>query len=92
MPYYKVPDSKSPHFLESENDIHFLPEGSTLISDADALEMLPKADPKQAIKDQIAALESQITPRRIRDFAVSGDATFIKGIDAQIAKLRGELA
>lgn len=41
---------------------------------------------------QIIALESQITPRRIREALLSGDHSFIESIEAQIAALRSQLA
>lgn len=49
---------------------------------------------KQAKADklaQIAALEAQVTPRRIREAVLSGDSSFIAEIDAQIAAIRATL-
>lgn len=40
---------------------------------------------------QIAALEAQVTPRRIREAVLSGDSSFIAEIDAQIAAIRATL-
>lgn len=40
---------------------------------------------------QIAALEAQVTPRRIREAVLSGDNSFIADIDAQIAAIRDTL-
>lgn len=40
---------------------------------------------------QIAALEAQVTPRRIREAVLSGDSSFIADIDAQIAAIRATL-
>jgi hypothetical protein len=46
---------------------------------------------KQNILTQITALEATITNRRIREAQISGDMSFIAGVDAQIAVLRGTL-
>jgi hypothetical protein len=48
-------------------------------------------DPKIAIKAQIADLEAQLTPRRIREAMASGDYTIVKGIENQIIVLRSAL-
>ena len=40
---------------------------------------------------QIAELESQITPRRYREAIVSGDHSFIEGIELQIEAIRATL-
>jgi hypothetical protein len=48
-------------------------------------------DPKEAIKAQIASLEASITPRRLREALLTGDKTFIEGVEAQIAALREQL-
>lgn len=42
-------------------------------------------------KNQIATLEAQVTPRRIREALISGNNTFIEGIEAQITTLRNQL-
>ena len=44
----------------------------------------------QSIFDQITTLESQVTPRRLREAAL-GDITFIQDIENQIAALRVQL-
>ena len=46
----------------------------------------PPAPP--TISEQISALELLITPRRLRESVISGDSSYIAGIDAQIAALR----
>lgn len=46
---------------------------------------------KEAKLTQIAALEAQITPRRIREAVLSGDNSFIADIDAQIAAIRATI-
>ena len=43
------------------------------------------------LKRQIKELEVQVTERRIREAIMSGDSTFITGIDTQIAALRAQL-
>ena len=47
------------------------------------------AAPRRALLAQIAALEAQQTPRRMRE--ALKDGTFIDSLDAQIATLRGKL-
>ena len=44
-----------------------------------------------AKKRQIASLEKQITPRRIREALLSNDKSFIQDIDNQITTLRNQL-
>lgn len=46
---------------------------------------------KEAKLAQITELEAQVTPRRIREAVLSGDNSFIAGIDAQIAEIRATL-
>lgn len=46
---------------------------------------------KEAKLAQIAELEAQITPRRIREAVISGDNSFIVNIDAQIAAIRATI-
>lgn len=46
---------------------------------------------KQAKLAQIAELEAQVTPRRIREAVISGDNSFIANIDAQIAAIRATI-
>jgi len=48
-------------------------------------------DPRVVIQEQIAAIEVQITPRRIREALLSGDMSFIAALDVQIAQLRQQL-
>lgn len=47
-------------------------------------------EPTDTALDKIAKLESQITPRRLRE-ALAGDTAFIDDIEKQISKLRKEL-
>ena len=50
-----------------------------------------EAERVAAIQKQITDLEATITNRRIREAQMTGDMTFISGVDAQIAVLRGQL-
>lgn len=43
------------------------------------------------IKSEIAALESTITPRRLREAVLGTDAGWMATLDAQIAALRAQL-
>ena len=42
-------------------------------------------------QDKIYALEASITDRRWREFALTGDKSFIESVDKQIAELRKAL-
>ena len=44
------------------------------------------------ILEQIAALESGVTPRRLREALLGADGGWLAGINAQIAALRAQLA
>lgn len=58
---------------------------------ADIAAIMPAVIDKKsndAIDKQIVDLESTVTARRIREAILTGDKTFIAGIDAQIATLR----
>jgi hypothetical protein len=46
----------------------------------------------QATKDQIAALEAQQTPRRIREALAGTDNGWLADLNAQIAALRAQIA
>ena len=48
-------------------------------------------DNQESIKKQIAALESQITSRRVREAVLLNDHTFLQDIDNQIISLRAQL-
>lgn len=51
----------------------------------------PFVDQNAIVKQQISALESQQTPRRIREAAIGIDGGWLKNLDAQIAALRKQL-
>lgn len=40
---------------------------------------------------ELIALELSVTPRKIREAILTGDHSFIKAVDSQIAALRGQL-
>lgn len=46
---------------------------------------------RQSLLNDIVALEAKITNRRIREALISGDNSFIDGIEKQIADLRSKL-
>lgn len=47
---------------------------------------------KEKIKQQMKMLETQQTPRRIREAFISGDISFFEEIEIQIQELRQQLA
>ncbi len=51
----------------------------------------PIVDPDDLIKQAIVALESQQTPRRIREATLGIDNGWLAGIEAQIEALRAQL-
>ena len=60
----------------------------------DLIALIPTVQAKQskdAILKQIADLEAQITPRRVREAIVNNDNSFIINIDNQIIALRARL-
>ncbi len=50
-----------------------------------------KEDTNANIRAQIMALESTITPRRLRDALLSGSMQFIQDVEDQIDALRNQL-
>lgn len=48
-------------------------------------------DPKEKIILEIAKLEQQVTPRRVREALLSNDTSFIKGVNDKIEQLRSRL-
>lgn len=50
-----------------------------------------KEDTNANIRAQIMALESTITPRRLRDALLSGSMQFIQDVEDQIDALRSQL-
>ena len=94
MPHYKD-TSGNLHFIESAEFEYLLPVGCLKLSDKDAAKLQADQNKPSAhdlIRLQIIALESQITPRRIREALLSGDHSFIESIESQIAVLRNQLA
>jgi hypothetical protein len=87
--HYKAPDN-SLHFIEPEFS-HLLPAGSVPITDDEAEALRPKPTALDQAKQQIAALESAITPRRIREAVLGIDGGWLIDADAQIAALRAQL-
>ena len=59
------------------------------LKESDVIE--PYGEPVPSAADKIAELEAKVTPRRLREAALSGDTTFITDIDKQISVLRGEI-
>lgn len=92
MPYYKYADGRL-FFLDSEEEQAFLPKGWKKISDDEgkALEASPALTEREAIINQIADLEMQATPRRLREAALGEDDGWLKDLDAKISALRAKL-
>lgn len=49
------------------------------------------AQPKRLIRQQILALESQVTQRRLREAVLGTDNGWLSDIESQIAALRSQL-
>lgn len=86
--FYKAPDNAL-HFIEPEF-AHLLPAGSVPITEAEADAIRIASIKPPTTLEQIAALEAQVTPRRLREAAL-GDMAFIADIEAQISTLRSTL-
>jgi hypothetical protein len=86
-----------PHYKNSLNAVYFyyegdpIPDGMTQITDDEAEELRPKPSHAEVVRGQILALESTVTQRRVREALLSGDHSFIEGVDEQIAALRATL-
>lgn len=71
-------------------DLPFTVIGSYTISEDDSLAPPPPA-PKRDIQAEIAALEAQVTNRRIREAIRGNGKVWLDEIDDQIAALRAQL-
>lgn len=72
MPYFKVPNETSPHWLDDADVEKWKGEGWEEISEAEAAAMRPQP-PAPTVQDQIVALEqaNPITHRNLRDLAMA---------------------
>ena len=91
MPYYKAPDN-TVHFLDNPEFEYLLPHGSLKITDKEADGLKPKPSAQDLIKQKIAVLESQQTPRRVREAALGLDNGWLKNLESEIAALRSQLS
>ncbi|AKA60328.1 hypothetical protein P26218_25 [Rhodoferax phage P26218] len=69
MPYFKTPNSDSPHWLDELDDPEqWLPEGSTPITDAEAEAMRVAALPVPTVVEQLEILDADnaLTQRNLR--------------------------
>lgn len=87
MPHYKNPSS-AVYFYDEGDPI---PDEMTEISDEEAEDLRPKPSHSGIVRGQILALEATVTQRRVREALLSGDHSFIEGVDEQIAALRATL-
>lgn len=79
-------------FAADGSQDEYRPPGLEPISDeALAARRAAEADPAAPILQAIAALEAQMTPRRLREALLSGDLSFIESIEQQIADQRAQL-
>jgi hypothetical protein len=58
---------------------------------ADAEAEIVALEARNSLLKAIESLEASITPRRVREALISGDKSFIEGVEAQIVALRGSL-
>ena len=89
MKTYKAPDN-SLHCIDPEF-AHMLPDGYIEIAEAEADAIRAALIPAPTVHDQIAALESTITPRRIREAVLGSDSGWLANMAAQIVALRAQL-
>ena len=94
MPTYKDSNDNL-HFLDSADFAYLLPPGSVEITEAKAevirAAQVPVPTPNDLLKQQITALEAQVTERRTREAVLGIDNGWLKGINDQIATLRTQL-
>jgi hypothetical protein len=57
----------------------------------DAEAELTSLEARNSLLKAIADAEASITPRRVRECLISGDKSFIEGVEAQIVALRNQL-
>ena len=88
--YYKDPTNKL-HHLDDAAFEHLLPDGTVQITDAEAQEIIAANTPAPMVKDQIAAIESTITQRRLREAALGIDGGWLAAKEAEIAALRSHM-
>jgi len=92
MSYFKDLDNRV-HEID-EDFSHLLPEGCVKISEAEAARLAAefnKLSPRDQILQDIATLESSVTPRRLREAVYAEGAAWIQEIDQQIKELRAKL-
>ena len=64
--------------------------GKRISGDANGNPVLVAVD-GPSVQQQIDTLERSITPRRLREAVLTGDHTFITGVETQIVALRAQL-
>jgi len=79
----------SNYHATSEGNIPFTPEEE--IKWAEEQAAYAKEQPKILIKAEIAAIETTITLRRIREAILDTDSGWLANVELQIAELRGQL-
>ena len=76
--------------LEEQTRSYYKAEFTTVVTD-----LTPVVDvaleARNAILKAIADLEASVTPRRLREAVISGDKSFIEGVENQISTLRNSL-
>lgn len=87
MPNYKDKHGNL-HFIEEEFE-NLLPAGCVRISSEEAAKIqLKVVDQNAEINAQIVAVESQQTPRRVREAALGIDNGWLSRLNEEIANLR----
>lgn len=85
--------------VEISDEMHALllagqSQGKAIVADENGYPVLcdrPEPSGHEAIKMQIAALEAEITPRRLREAVLGTDNSWLQQQDALIAELRTQL-
>lgn len=90
MVYYKDAQGGL-HALDDAKFSYLLPAGVSEISEQDHLE-LSKPSARDLVMQQIHALESTVTQRRLREAALGEDDGWLAGVDEKISDLRKKLA
>jgi hypothetical protein len=76
--------------VEEQTRPYYKAEFTTVVTD-----LTPVVDvaleARNSLLKAIADAEASITPRRVRECLISGDKSFIEGVEAQIVALRNQL-
>lgn len=90
--FYFKDDKDQVHAIDTLDAVGLLPAGSIEITAQEASALSnPQLPHAVSIKEQIIALEAEVTPRRMREAALGSDDGWLLALDKKIAELRAKL-